>query len=64
MKIYVDQRLRDEARRYALKFRCEDCVHFDPAREACSEGYPSEPHRQRELVLGEALLFCKHFEVA
>lgn len=63
MKIYVDERLQNEAREYRLRFNCEDCVHFDAAEARCSEGFPCEPHRRRELVLGEALLFCKHFEL-
>jgi hypothetical protein len=63
MHFVVDQRLLDETERYRLELHCESCVHFDEARESCSEEYPSEPHRRKSLQIGEPLWFCKHFEL-
>ena len=63
MKFSVDERFLEQAARYNLKLWCEECVHFDAEQAVCSEGYPSGPHRQRQPSVGEALWFCKHFEV-
>jgi hypothetical protein len=58
----VDARLREEARRFALRFACEDCAHFDAHREACVHGYPAAP-RLAEIDEEDELLFCKEFEL-
>ena len=59
MKTVVDPTLREEAERFELRFRCEDCVHFDG--ENCSHGYPTEPHRQS--LLEPFVFFCKEHEI-
>lgn len=60
MKTVVDARLREEARRLVLLYRCDDCAHFDQPRAACAHGYPTEPHR-KSLDQGE-VVFCKEFD--
>jgi hypothetical protein len=60
----VDSRLRGEAQRFALRFGCEDCVHFAPEMRACGNGYPTQPHLQIDLARVHSLEFCKDFEVA
>ncbi len=71
MKSAVDERLRDEAARFAFRFACEDCSHATgpPAASICSSesaprcslGYPAAPLRE---ALGEhAVEFCKEFEL-
>jgi hypothetical protein len=41
LKTPVDSRLTAEAARFALRFACEDCVHFDPDRNpTCGHGWP------------------------
>ncbi len=60
----VDERLRSEAARFRLRFRCEECVHFCPERAACANGYPVEPHRGIEMAECRKLEFCKEFELA
>jgi hypothetical protein len=60
----VDQRLRNEAARFALRFGCESCVHFAPETLACGEGFPTGPHHHIDLARVESLEFCKAFEVA
>jgi len=63
MKSPLDARLRGEARRFALRFSCEDCAHFDVRRQACVHGYPEGP-RQMQLHGGsDELVFCKEFEL-
>jgi hypothetical protein len=60
----VDERLRREAERFSLRFRCEECAHFSPERQRCGNGYPTEPHRGVELSRRLSLEFCKEFELA
>lgn len=64
MKTPVDARLREEAERFALRFRCDDCVHFRP--DACAHGYPIEAHRgsSEGPIEGPFVVFCKEFELA
>jgi hypothetical protein len=63
MNTTVDERLRREARRFALRFTCEFCLHFDDETRACANGYPTEPHRGRDLESLGQLMFCKMFEM-
>ena len=63
MKNTVDLRLLDEARASSLRFRCDDCAHFDASREACAHGYPADPHRPPPLHVGAVIVFCKEFEL-
>jgi hypothetical protein len=62
MRLRVDQRFRDEACRFAFRFACEDCAHFDAASDACSLGYPPEP--KRAALLAPTVGLCKEFELA
>lgn len=39
----VDDRLREEARCFDLRFACPDCASFDDEGRACSLGFPPEP---------------------
>ena len=69
MRLRVDARLREEARRLRFRFACEDCAHFVPDRDACSLGYLASPRRAEldattpEAVQG-SLELCKTFELA
>ncbi len=60
----VDQRLREEAQRFELRFGCESCAHFAPETLACGNGYPTGPHRGVDLSRATSLEFCKAFEVS
>jgi hypothetical protein len=66
VKTVVDARLRDEARRYAFRYACEDCIHFcqgaAQTRQSCSLAYPASP--RRAALEAPAVEFCKSFEVA
>jgi hypothetical protein len=59
----VDDRFRQEARRFALRFTCDACVHFDPDRTACAHEYPAEEHHRIDLERVTELSFCKLFEL-
>ncbi|MEB2311855.1 MAG: hypothetical protein OZ921_06695 [Sorangiineae bacterium] len=60
----VDERLLREIDACELRLWCESCVHYEPESEGCSAGYPTAPHRARRLARGDALEFCKLFELA
>jgi hypothetical protein len=60
----VDERLREEARRYRLRFGCESCAHFATESRSCSHGYPTKPHLQVDLARVDTLEFCKAFELS
>jgi len=61
VKLPVDARLLDEAARFAFRFSCDDCAHFDARRERCSLGYPPAP--RREALTGLHLELCKAYEL-
>jgi hypothetical protein len=54
--------LRD-AQQFALRLTCPDCVHFEPERKACGEGYPNAEHLVSPSRLGQKFVFCKSFEL-
>jgi hypothetical protein len=58
----VDARLRDEAARFAFRFACDDCAHFDERRERCSLGYPAAP--RRDALDAAHVELCKAYELA
>ncbi len=57
----MDATLRREAERFDLRFRCDDCAHFDAERAACSHGYPTGEHRLP--LAAPEIVFCKEFEL-
>ena len=61
----ADEQFRREIEKYDLRCTCESCGAFDPGKNACAYGYPTEPHRR--LALAEdrrEFVFCKAFELA
>ena len=71
MRFSLTDQLIDEARRFALRSACPDCVHWDGGREACGNLWPDEGQRRwpidaRDPVTGERpreVAFCKEFEL-
>lgn len=64
MKLPQDAVFRQQRERYALRFTCEHCALFDPEREACAHGFPTEEHRLAYYARADApLVFCKDFEL-
>ena len=67
MRTVVDLRLVDEAAAQGLRFRCDDCGHFDEraddGRGRCAHGYPTDEHRPPALAPGVVVTFCKEFEL-
>lgn len=66
MHLPLDPAFLEEAARYDLAFTCEDCGHFDAARERCRHEWPTELHRRRryqDATPGAEVVFCKEFEL-
>jgi len=63
VKTVVDLRLIDEAHTSGLRFRCDDCAHFDERTERCGHAYPVTEHRPGPLLPGIVIVFCKDFEL-
>jgi hypothetical protein len=62
--IVVDDRLREEARRFKLAFACVSCAWLDKAG-ACALGYPNADHLDANLDGSRReVIFCKTFELA
>jgi len=59
----VDDRLREEARRFRLVFACPDCASYDAELDRCSLGFPNDAHRDPSLTGRRELTFCKAFEL-
>lgn len=59
MRTRVTLQLIDEAERFALRYACDDCLHF--VDDKCAHGYPIG-ERRRFLTVGEHIEFCKEFE--
>ena len=55
-------RFDDERERFQLKFTCEDCGHFDRARERCRHFWPNETHLL-SYDKKDVIDFCKEFEL-
>lgn len=59
MKTTVDARLLREARRFALRFACDDCAHFDPDHERCSLRFDAAPRQSALASRAPQLLEAK-----
>lgn len=63
MRLPVDQRFVDEAKRFSLRGSCEACVYLAPESQTCSEGYPNHEHLALPREVGQSVCFCKKFEL-
>jgi hypothetical protein len=63
MRTLVDSALRREAEALQLRYSCLHCVHFEPDRRGCAEGYPNAAHRDAAIEDVDTLEFCKSFEL-
>ena len=66
MRQRLTSTFREERARFALRFTCEDCSHFQVERERCAHGYPNEVHRGARYEQASEqldLVFCKDFDL-
>ncbi len=63
MKTPVTPVLREEARRFALRFACCECAHYDAVTDRCGQGWPTRVTRDAIEKAAE-VVFCKEFELA
>ncbi len=62
----INKRFVDEAARFKLLYRCEDCVHVLVESLECTLGYPNDvltSGDHQALDGGGQFVFCKDFEV-
>jgi hypothetical protein len=59
----ADALLREQAQRFALRFACEDCAHFDAERARCVHGYIERPSVSDLEKPDGVITFCKEFEL-
>jgi hypothetical protein len=56
----------EQRARYALRFTCEHCSHFQVDRASCTHGYPTSVHRSARYERPSEdteLVFCKDFDL-
>ena len=56
----------EERARYALRFTCEHCSHFQVDHGRCTHGYPTAVHRAAHYEQADEtteLVFCKDFDL-
>ena len=58
-----DPRFDEERERFALRFGCEHCAHWNDARDVCAHGYPTAEHRVAYRDPSGAPVFCKEWEL-
>jgi len=58
----VDSQLREEAEKFAFRFACDDCAHFEATTASCSLSFEAAP--RRDALRGTHLELCKAFELA
>ncbi|HEX6246006.1 MAG TPA: hypothetical protein VFZ61_34005 [Polyangiales bacterium] len=66
MKQRCSQTFTEQRARYALRFTCEHCSHFQVERGSCTHGYPTGVHRSaryEEPSEDTELVFCKDFDL-
>lgn len=66
MKVVQDERFREEAARFSLRWNCEDCARFrdDAVNPRCAHGLPVERHRRSRYEDPNAdVFFCKEFDL-
>lgn len=64
MRLPVTPEFERDRRRYALRFTCEDCAHFERGPGECSFTFPTHEHRDAAYVPPyESVVFCKAFEL-
>jgi hypothetical protein len=74
MRVRWSRTFDEESTRFALRFCCEDCAHFDGGDERagearCRHDWPTALHRrdryraQADGGDGADVVFCKEFEL-
>jgi hypothetical protein len=65
VRLNRDPSFDEERVRFALRFCCEDCGHFDGERARCRHDWPTEFHRRAAYddARGGEIVFCKEFEL-
>lgn len=66
MRAPQDDRFRTQQSLLVLRFTCDHCAMFDPERQRCVHGYPTDEHRlaRYEADREAPVVFCKEWDLA
>jgi hypothetical protein len=62
VRLPVDGRFIAETEAFALRFTCDDCLHYLAESGRCAHFWPNAEH-QGLPEPGQFVVFCKEFEV-
>ena len=71
MDFYLTEGFNHEVKLYNLKYKCDDCAHFDGQGNRCSFDHPMSSaanfyvmdYGEKHSKYGPRFSFCKHFEL-
>ncbi len=64
MRLVRSPEFDEERERFALRFCCEDCGHFNRTDERCRHDWPNDTHRAAFYERrGDDIDFCKEFDL-
>jgi len=64
LRLPPDPRFHEQRKRFDFRFACEHCALFDPERERCAHGFPTEDHRVAHYAsLDAVIVLCKDFQI-
>ena len=67
MEVPFDDAFDEQRTRFALRFTCEHCAHYDETSGACAHGFPNRVHCLSHYTgtpRPETIVFCKDFDLA
>ena len=67
MEVAYKTTFEDQMRRFAFRFTCDHCVHFDDRTGDCLHGFPNQMHKlayYQATPKPKTILFCKDFDLA
>ena len=66
MEVKFSREFDAQRERFAFRFTCEHCAHFDDEKEVCIHGFPNEMHRLGYYIAEKrpkTIVFCKDFDL-
>ena len=67
MEVGYKKEFDEQIARFAFRFTCEHCVHFNEPNGDCVNRFPNRVHRLRYYNTAprpRTIIFCKDFDLA
>lgn len=67
MEVPFDDVFDEQRARFAFRFTCEHCAHYDEESDACAHGFPNAMHKLDRYAAKPrppTIVFCKDFDLA